>query len=1309
MKKRSRIISLLLAALMMFGVPAQAIYAAESTTMQETVNAEDENEALEVVQNSENTENTEEVQSTEDVQGTQPVMESESAGEETQNLLNYLVVDKPYIEQGDIQSIVASVGDENTVVESATLAYHRESDGKTYQADVSEYKDHVMLFKISFEESAETGVYILDSLTYTVDGEVHTVELAKIGIEAKYGVNTEVESTADAEVVDSETEDSTTADIDVVTFDAEGNQTSANSIEEAITEQKEELNSGKARISTRSRAGNVVVVLDPGHDSTHAGAQGLNGLHEETLNFKIAQYCKEELQQYSGVTVYMTRNSVACPYPGTSSGEDNAKRVAYAQSVGANVYVSIHLNSAGASANGAMVFYPNQNYRSDIGSQGQNLASQVLTQLKALGLKDNGVKIRNSESGDTYSDGSLADYYGVIRGSKKAGFPGIIIEHAFVTNASDAAFLSSEANLKKLGQADATGIANYFGLVKGEWVQDKNGWWFRYSNGTWPANERVFIGGYWYYFNNNGYRETGWLNLNGVKYYLNENGQMITGWKQFDNTWYYFNQSGVMQTGWVAVGGTWYYLESDGKMATGWKNLNEKWYYLSASGAMYTGVQSVDGKTYNFGSSGYVIDSWINKNGAWYYMQSDRNYVTGWKKIGNYTYYFDSDGVMYTGKHEINGKTYDFGTSGGIFTGWYIKDNIWHYTKEDLTQATGFNQINGQTYYFDGTGRMQIGWRFIDNTWYWFNSSGAMYTGWLLLNNKWYYLEPDGKMVTGWKTVGNASYYFNSSGAMCTGNATIDGKLYRFSASGAVIEGWIYQNNIWYWLNVDGTYAKGFKTIGNAVYYFNEKEQMVTGWQNISNTWYWFNESGAMWTGWLLSGNAWYYLDSDGKMVIGWKKIGTYSYYFDPSGKMYTGKKIVDGKTYDFGTSGGILSGWYLKDNTWYYTKEDLAQATGFNQINGQTYYFDGTGRMQTGWKYVDNTWYWFNNSGFMRTGWLLLGNTWYYFESDGKMVTGWKTVNGSRYYFEASGAMVTGYHVIDGKSYDFGTDGRCQTVLQDGWNSESDTWYYVSGGQLVKGWKQIGSTWYYMDKDTGKMQTGWVKVGDYWYWFSGSGAMLTGYQQINGTWYYMNKKGNDKGPEGALTYTGVTSIMGTSMLGTDKATVVQKMVNQYVKSNAIYPSEALAVGGAPDIVTFCGILYDEAVAENIKPEIMYAQAMLETGYLKYGGIVQVWQFNFGGLGAVDGNASGGCATFPDVRTGLRAQVQHLKAYASKETLNNSCVDPRFNMVTRGTAPYVEWLGQKENPNVNSKGDSYGWASGESYGFNIMSMINRMN
>ena len=90
-----------------------------------------------------------------------------------------------------------------------------------------------------------------------------------------------------------------------------------------------------------------------------------------------------------------------------------------------------------------------------------------------MGLYNRGIKIRNSEDNSLYSDGSLADYYGVIKGSKKAGFPGIIINIAFVTNASDAAFLSKEDNLKKLGIADANGIVNYFGLSKGYWETGK--------------------------------------------------------------------------------------------------------------------------------------------------------------------------------------------------------------------------------------------------------------------------------------------------------------------------------------------------------------------------------------------------------------------------------------------------------------------------------------------------------------------------------------------------------------------------------------------------------------------------------------------------------------------------------------------------------------------------------------------------------------------------------------------------------------------------------------------------------------------
>ena len=57
------------------------------------------------------------------------------------------------------------------------------------------------------------------------------------------------------------------------------------------------------------------VVLDPGHDGTHAGASGF-GVQEADLTLKIATYCKEELSTYNGITVYMTRESASCPAGG---------------------------------------------------------------------------------------------------------------------------------------------------------------------------------------------------------------------------------------------------------------------------------------------------------------------------------------------------------------------------------------------------------------------------------------------------------------------------------------------------------------------------------------------------------------------------------------------------------------------------------------------------------------------------------------------------------------------------------------------------------------------------------------------------------------------------------------------------------------------------------------------------------------------------------------------------------------------------------------------------------------------------------
>ena len=77
--------------------------------------------------------------------------------------------------------------------------------------------------------------------------------------------------------------------------------------------------------------------------------------------------------------------------------------------------------------------------------------------------------------------------------------------------------------------------------------------------------------------------------------------------------------------------------------------------------------------------------------------------------------------------------------------------------------------------------------------------------------------------------------------------------------------------------------------------------------------------------------------------------------------------------------------------------------------------------------------------------------------------------------------------------------------------------------------------------------------------------------------------------------------------------------------------------------------------------------------------------------------------SFVDVRTGIKAQVQHLKAYASVEPLNaTQVVDERFKYVTRNAAPYVEWLGIKENPTGK------GWAVAAGYGFNLMKIVNNL-
>ena len=170
--------------------------------------------------------------------------------------------------------------------------------------------------------------------------------------------------------------------------------------------------------------------------------------------------------------------------------------------------------------------------------------------------------------------------------------------------------------------------------------------------------------------------------------------------------------------------------------------------------------------------------------------------------------------------------------------------------------------------------------------------------------------------------------------------------------------------------------------------------------------------------------------------------------------------------------------------------------------------------------------------------------------------------------------------------------------------------------------------------------------------------------------------------------------IMGTSPVTADQ------LVSYFKSAGVSYPSEELGEGGADSIETFATMYCEEAAAEGVRPEVAFVQTMKETGWLQFGGDVSVEQFNFAGLGTTGGGVPGNA--YPDVRTGIRAQIQHLKAYASTEPLNQACVDERYEYVLKGCAPYVEWLGQKENP------AGTGWATAEKYGYSIVDMIGKM-
>jgi LysM repeat protein len=224
------------------------------------------------------------------------------------------------------------------------------------------------------------------------------------------------------------------------------------------------------------------------------------------------------------------------------------------------------------------------------------------------------------------------------------------------------------------------------------------------------------------------------------------------------------------------------------------------------------------------------------------------------------------------------------------------------------------------------------------------------------------------------------------------------------------------------------------------------------------------------------------------------------------------------------------------------------------------------------------------------------------------------------------------------------------------------------------------------------------------------------------------------------------TPIMGNAILSAEQMVTFLLKNNPQPKLNGMNPLE------------FCKIYLEEGEIEGVRGDIAFAQSVHECGFFSFQGIVLPDQCNYSGIGATNPIPShtvvygdtlenlakkyytkvdliktlnniesneltigvvlqlppplGKGNWFADQSTGIKAQIQHLKCYSSTEPLNNECVDPRFNLVTRGIAPYITDLGGKwASPGYNTNQYSSfeeACKAKQTYGQMIISVYDRM-
>ena len=1254
---------------------------------------------------------------------------------EEQPAINYLAVNQGYLQSPGEQQVVVSFGKGTENIEQPRLKFQK-SDGTVIEFAFVKKDAELFLFSHNFS-AEEKGVYSAKTFTYILNGVENSVDLEAIGVNAKFGVD-EVYEGYEAGNSDTNTEQEVEASV----VDVESGKLVSASTDIAST-----LSETESAISTESlegrtvRSRNKVVVLDPGHGGSDGGATA-NGLVEKNLTLKIAQYCKEELEKYSGVTVYMTRS--------TDVAVGLEERVQMAKNWGADVFVSIHMNSASPAATGAEVWYPNSSYNSEIHNNGQKLASDIENELVSLGLANRGVKIRNSESGSKYSDGSIADYYSVIRNSKLAGFPGIIVEHAFLTNSADAEKLKQESFIKKVGIADATGIAKYFNLSKegdsGKFTASiikKNDFARTF---TVKINGKLSDG--------ESYRVAVWSNKNGQdpnNLWTIVNKQSGNDVEINYNTTNYKNADGIYN---IHI-----YKCDKNEKVTCVQTMTCNMYNSSAN----CKVQDTTGEEKNFKASAEITNVpdtlnriqfavWSDQNG-----QDDLNWYTGtksgnvwstniavknYKRYGKYNvhaYAVLNDGTSVflkamsfnvtkpTAKLTVEKQNGSNGTVEVTISNIQSKSGInsvlvpvWSQgNQSDLVWYTAQKQSNGSykitidmgnhnynegtyqiaCYIVDGNGiqtgitsgscqmkapniyleakdavgtekEFQVS---LTNAGVYGNIRQVQFAVWSVQGGQddliWYGAEKKNAgtrtktvKIKDHKTLGT----YNVHAYITLANGSVKTKTTTFNVSRPTAK-----------LTVD-TQDKGKGTAEVTISNIQSKSGISAV---LIPVWSQGNQSDLVWYTAQKQSNGSYKITID---------MGNHNYN---EGTYQIACYIVDGNGIQTGITSGSCQ--MKAPNIYLEAKDAVGTEKEFQVSLTNAGVYGNIRQVQFAvWSVQggqdDLIWYGAEkkNAG-TRTKTVKI--------KDHKTLG---TYNVHAYITLANGSVKT-------KTTTFNVSRPTAGISVSEYNESSGNFNVtinniksVSGVEavMVPVWcasDQSDLVWYQATKINSTTYKATVNIANH--------KKHAGTYKINV--YLETGNGMQVGIGGCtqeIKNTGLYTIMGHSDV------TIAQMVTYYKKNNLTYDQYSgrlsqyngvLAKGGAANIETYCTIFKQEAEAEGVRVEVAFAQAMLETGFLKFGGDVKPNQYNFAGIGATGGVPGN---EFSDVREGIRAQIQHLKCYASDVALNNPCVDPRWGSWLRNKAPYVQWLSKANNPY------GIGWATDAGYAEKLLNMIKNL-